>query len=62
MPARRMANSLLVEVVAELAAQYEIHANQIYKWRREFLRNASKAFDNGERSADAARVQQGPPP
>jgi transposase len=34
----------------EISAKYEIHQNQISLWKREFLNNASKAFEG--KSAD----------
>lgn len=30
--------------MAELSRKYEIHSNQILKWKREFIENSSMAF------------------
>jgi len=42
------------ESIAELAKRYGVHANQIYKWKREFIERAPLAFerDAAESSGD----------
>jgi transposase len=36
------------ETVPELARRHKIHANQIYKWKRQLQENIAKAFESEE--------------
>ena len=44
------------ETVAELARRYKVHANQIYKWKRQLQENIARAFETERRGASCRRV------
>ena len=45
-----------LKTLSELAQQYELSPNQISLWKREFLTNAGKVFDNG--SAESGQIKK----
>lgn len=40
------------DTIPALSKRYGVHANQIYKWKREFLENASRAFAGGQEKSN----------
>ena len=42
------------ESVAELARRYKIHANVVYKWKRQLLDNAAQSFETAHIDGVAA--------
>ncbi len=43
--------------LGELAAQYGINPNMLRNWKREFLENASRAFDESRQAKQARRKE-----
>jgi len=41
------------ESVAEIARRHKVHANVVYKWKRQLMDNVSRAFESEENGGDA---------
>jgi len=46
------------ESVAEIARRYKIHANVVYKWKRQLLDNAAASFES-ESGNDSSSEREG---
>lgn len=43
------------KTIAELSSKYEIHANQIGQWRKQFLQNSYKVFSGNKSEQEQIR-------
>jgi transposase-like protein len=44
--------------VAEICTEHQISQSQYYQWRDQFLANATKAFEDSQRTRKEARLEQ----
>ena len=44
--------------VAEICTEHQISQSHYYQWRDQFLANATKAFDDPQRTRKEARLEQ----
>ena len=46
------------DTMPALSRRYGVHANQIYKWKRELLENLPRAFSGGEETASGGAERE----